>query len=162
MTIIKVTFGIIKPGIPVVLAPQQFEAERVVESVAEAQGSPVIRVGHDWLFSPGSHTLEEQTLYIWSRAEQTLMDAYVESAGGDEWAPPRYRIPLLGHHQVVNAAVAYVAIIEARNGGLDITEADIQAGFRNASWLGRFQILSRDPVIVVDAAFSIFFQLLGV
>ena len=144
--------GIIKPEIPVVLAPQQFEAERVVESIAEAQGSPVIRVGHDWLFSPGSHTLEEQTLYIWSRAEQTLMDAYVESAGGDEWAPPRYRIPLLGHHQVVNAAVAYVAIVEARNGGLHITEADIRAGFRNASWLGRFQILSRDPVIVVDAA----------
>ena len=33
-----------------------------------------------------------------------------------------------------------------------MNEADIQAGFRKASWLGRFQILSRDPLIVVDAA----------
>ncbi|MEA1979080.1 MAG: folylpolyglutamate synthase/dihydrofolate synthase family protein [Chloroflexota bacterium] len=144
--------GIIKTGIPVVLAPQQFEAERVVETVAEAEGAPLIRVGHDWLYSPGPRNLEGQTLYIWSRAEQPLMDAFVDSAGGDEWAPPRYQIPLLGHHQVVNAAVAYAAIVEARNAGLDVKEADIQAGFRKASWLGRFQILSRDPLIVADAA----------
>ena len=144
--------GIIKSGIPVVLAPQQFEAERVVESVAEAEGAPLIRVGYDWLYSPGTHNFDAQTLYIWSRAEQPLMDAFVDSAGGDEWAPPRYQIPLLGHHQVVNAAVAYAAIVEARNSGLDMKEADIQAGFRKASWLGRFQILSRDPLIVADAA----------
>jgi dihydrofolate synthase/folylpolyglutamate synthase len=144
--------GIIKSGIPVVLAPQQIEAERVVEGVAEAEGAPLIRVGHDWLYSPGTHNFDGQTLHIWSRAEQPLMDSFVDSAGGDEWAPPRYQIPLLGHHQVVNAAVAYAAIVEARNSGLDVKEADIQAGFRNASWLGRFQILSRDPIIVVDAA----------
>ena len=144
--------GIIKSGIPVVLAPQQSEAERVVESVAEAVGSPLIRVGQDWLYSPGSHNLERQTLYIWSRAEQPLMDAFVDSAGGDEWVPPRYQIPLLGHHQVVNAAVAYAAIVEAKNSGLDVKEVDIQAGFRNVSWLGRFQILSWNPIIVVDAA----------
>ena len=98
--------GIIKSGIPVVLAPQQFEAERVVESVAEAEGAPLFRVGHDWLYSPGTHNFDGQTLFIWSRAEQPLMDAFVDAAGGDEWAPPRYQIPLLGHHQVVNAAVA--------------------------------------------------------
>ena len=144
--------GIIKSGIPVVLAPQQFEAERVVESVAEAEGAPLIRVGHDWLYSPGTHNFDGQTLYIWSRAEQPLMDAFVDSAGGDEWAPPRYQIPLLGHHQVVNAAVAYAAIVEARNSGLDVKEADIHTGFLNVSWSGRFQILSRSPIIVVDAA----------
>jgi dihydrofolate synthase/folylpolyglutamate synthase len=144
--------GIIKPGIPVVLAPQQFEAERIVESVAKAEGAPLIRVGHDWLYSPGTHILDGQTLYIWSRAEQPRMDAFVESAGGDEWVPPRYQIPLLGHHQVVNAAVAYAAIVEARNSGLDVKEADILAGFGNVSWPGRFQILSRNPLIVVDAA----------
>jgi len=144
--------GIIKPGIPVVMAPQQFEAERVVESVAKAEGAPLIQVGQDWLYSHGPHNLDGQTLYIWSRAEQPLMDAFVDSAGGDEWTPPRYQIPLLGHHQVVNAAVAYAAIVEARNSGLDVKEADIQAGFRNVSWSGRFQILSRDPIIVVDAA----------
>ncbi len=144
--------GIIKPRIPVILAPQQFEAERVVESVAEAQGAPLIRVGHDWLYSPGTHNFDGQTLYIWSQAEQPLMDSFVDSAGSDEWAPPRYQIPLLGHHQVVNAAVAYAAIAEARNSGLDVKEADIHAGFRSASWSGRFQILSRDPIIVVDAA----------
>ena len=80
------------------------------------------------------------------------MDAFVDSAGGDEWAPPRYQIPLLGHHQVVNAAVAYAAIVEARNSGLDVKEADIHTGFLNVSWSGRFQILSRSPIIVVDAA----------
>src|SRR3990172_5375101 len=38
--------GIIKPGIPVVLAPQQREAELIVSQAAQDLGSPLVRVGH--------------------------------------------------------------------------------------------------------------------
>jgi len=144
--------GIIKPGVPVVSAPQQHEAERVIEEVARGQGSPLVRVGHDWLYAPGWHDLDGQALHVWSAKEQPLMDAFVDSAGGEEWVPPRYDIPLLGHHQVVNGAVAYAALRVAGERGLTIGEEAIHEGFRNVRWLGRFQILSRAPLIVVDSA----------
>jgi dihydrofolate synthase/folylpolyglutamate synthase len=144
--------GIIKPGVPVVLAPQQREAELVVERVASEMGSPLIRVGHDWLFAPGSRGLNGQSLSVWSAAEQPLMDAYVQSAGDDEWTPPRFEIPLLGHHQVVNAATAYAALQVANDRGLRVSTDAIRQGFRDVSWPGRFQILSQSPTVVVDSA----------
>ena len=144
--------GIIKAGIPVVLAPQQQEAEHVVEQIAAERGAPLIKIGRDWLYAPGAHDLAHQSLHIWSAAEQPLMDAFVESAGGEEWAPPRYEIPLLGHHQVVNAAVAYAALRVLRQGGLSLTEDAVQRGFRDVRWPGRFQVLSTDPAVVIDSA----------
>lgn len=144
--------GIIKPGVPVVLAPQQYEADRVIEGIAGERKAPLIRVGRDWLFSAGSRDLEGQTLYIWASAEQPLMDAYVDSAGSEEWAPPRYEIPLLGHHQIVNAAVAYAALREAERRGLAIGEAAIREGLAGVHWPGRLEILSRSPLVLVDSA----------
>ncbi len=144
--------GIIKPGVPLILAPQQHEALQVVTAIAQERGSPVIQVGREWLYAPGSHDLEGQSLYIWSAGEQRLMDDYVEAAGGDEWAPPRYSIPLLGYHQVVNAAVAYAALQALRAQGLALPEKAIRQGFSEVSWPGRFQVLAKDPAVVVDSA----------
>ena len=144
--------GIIKPGIPIVLAPQQHEALKTVQAIAEERGSPLILVGRDWLFSPGSHDLNGQSLYVWSKEEQPLMDAYVESAGGEEWAPPKYWIPLLGYHQVINAAVAYTALAEAVKRGLNLPNGSIRKGFQDVDWPGRFQILSHEPVVIIDSA----------
>jgi dihydrofolate synthase/folylpolyglutamate synthase len=144
--------GIIKPGVPVISAPQQHEAERVVEDAARSVDAPLSLVGRDWLYSPGTRDLSGQILYVWSSAEQSMMDAYVESAGGEEWAPPRYWIPLLGHHQVVNGAVAYATIQILKTQGFEVSEDAIQKGFRETNWPGRFQILTTNPVLVVDAA----------
>ncbi len=144
--------GIIKPGVALVLAPQQQEADHVVERIAAELGAPLVKVGRDWLYAPGGHDLAHQSLHIWSAAEQPLMDAFVESGGGEEWAPPRYEIPLLGYHQVVNAAVAYAALRVLRERGLSVTEEAVQRGFREVRWPGRFQVLSSDPAVVIDSA----------
>lgn len=144
--------GIIKRGVPVISAPQQSEAQHVVEEIAASMQAPLVLMGRDWLFSPGNHTLDGQSLYVWSSEEQPLMDAYVESAGEEEWAPPRYFIPLLGYHQVVNAAVAYATLQATKTRGLKIPEPAIRQGFMDVSWRGRFEILARDPIVVVDSA----------
>ncbi len=144
--------GIIKEGVPVVVAPQQYEAGRVIQHIADERNAPLVEVGKDWLFSTGSHSLEGQTLYIWSSEEQPLMDTFVETAGGEEWAPPRYEIPLLGYHQVINTAVAYAALQSGRSNGIEVSEAEIKQGFKNVDWPGRFQIVSRRPMIIVDSA----------
>jgi dihydrofolate synthase/folylpolyglutamate synthase len=109
-------------------------------------------VGRDWLFSPGRHSLEGQNLYVWSQEEQPMMDSFVESAGKEEWVPPRYEISLLGYHQVVNATTAYAALSVVRDGGFSLTNQQITDGFENAKWPGRFQVLSLKPTIVVDSA----------
>ncbi len=144
--------GIIKPGVPIILAPQQLEADLVVASTAEERGAPLVRVGKEWLFAPGSRHLHGQAMYVWPASEQALMDAYVDSAGGEEWTPPRYQIPLLGYHQVINAAVAYAALMEAKKLGMELPESAIREGFLHVHWPGRFQILNGDPVIIVDSA----------
>jgi dihydrofolate synthase/folylpolyglutamate synthase len=144
--------GIIKPGVPVVVAPQKDEARKVIEQAAEQQSAPLIQVGRDYLFAPLSHSLENQTLLVWAASEQTFLDAYIESGGTQEWEPTRLTIPLLGYHQVENAATAYAALRTARDQGLHLSEEEIRTGFRNASWSGRFEILQRHPAVIIDSA----------
>lgn len=129
--------GIIKPGRPVVSSVQQAEAQKVVEMAAAERGSPLAAVGQDFLYTPTSHSLAGQDFQVWK-------------AGGQ---PEMLHIPLLGLHQVENAATAYAALCVAREQGLDrINNAAIRTGFAKALWPGRFEILHLDPPVIVDSA----------
>src|SRR5204862_963304 len=67
--------GIIKPGIPVVSAPQQPEAAAVLERLAAERGAPLVRVGVDWLFRPEAHSLDGQSFEVWSAHEEQQLRA---------------------------------------------------------------------------------------
>lgn len=144
--------GIIKPGRPVVLAPQKEEASIVVSRVAKERGSPLVRVGKDYLFAPWGHNMERQTILVWSAEEQALVNEYIETSGRNHWQPTRLTIPLLGFHQVENAATAYAALQIGKAQGLNISEAAIEHGFSQVNWPGRFEFLRRNPPLVVDSA----------
>jgi dihydropteroate synthase len=63
------------------------------------------------------------------------------------------RVPLLGAYQARNAGVAAVLarqVAAARDGGLD--DATLARGLRNAHWPGRFEVVERDPLLVLDGA----------
>ncbi len=154
-TLAKIAYekaGIIKPNRPVVLAPQREEALVVVERVAAERNAPVVRVGHDYLFAPWSHSLDGQTMLVWRADEQAMVDQYIESGGQMPWEPVRLRIPMLGYHQVQNAACAYAALQVAREMGLAISEDAIRRGFSQVVWEGRFEIVQRSPMLVIDSA----------
>ncbi|HFC09744.1 MAG TPA: bifunctional folylpolyglutamate synthase/dihydrofolate synthase [Chloroflexi bacterium] len=144
--------GIIKPGVPVVMAPQPPEARQRIAAVAAEREAPLIEVGRDWLYAPVARSLEGQVLFVWHKAEQPLVDAFVESGGFQEWEPTRLRISLLGPHQVINAATAYAALQTARRQGLALSPEAIRRGFAAARWPGRFEVLHRNPPLVVDGA----------
>lgn len=144
--------GIIKPGIPVVLEPQRDEARNVVNEIAKSRGSKLIQVGKDYLFAPMNRSLDGQTFLVWSPSEQGKMDKYVESGTVKEWEPTRLFIPLLGYHQVENAATAYVALKTAVQSGMKISEEAIREGFASTRWLARFEILRKEPPVVIDSA----------
>ena len=144
--------GIIKPGRPVVCAPQAVDARHVIEEAAGAKGSNLIQVGRDYFYAPQSHSLDGQTMFVWPSSEQDLINEYIESGGRSTWEPVRLNLPLLGYHQVVNAATAYAALQTAAGAGLKIHLLDIQAGFSSVSWPARFELLRRNPPVVIDSA----------
>lgn len=144
--------GIVKPGVPVVSAPQKEEALGVLERIAAERGAPLTLVGRDWLFRPVKHSLDGQTFEIWSAEEQRPLNALRARGRMVNWKPLQLEIPLLGQHQVENGAVAYAALMALRERGLPISPDAIREGLRGVRWPGRFEILSRRPYLVVDGA----------
>lgn len=59
-------------------------------------------------------------------------------------------LPLLGEHQLKNAAVVLCAIGCLRDRGWKISDEHIREGMKTVSWPGRFELLSRDPDFIVD------------
>jgi len=129
--------GIIKEGIPVVSAPQVEEALKVLERVAKLRNSPFVMVGKDIKFERLTSSLDGQKLAI---SDQRLAVS-----------TPRLdlEIPLLGEHQIENAATAYAAL---KTSGLEISDESIQKGFSRVEWPARFEILRRQPPVVIDSA----------
>ena len=149
--------GIIKPGVPVVVSPQKDEARHVIERIAAERGSPVVQVGRDYLFAELDHSLESgQTMLVWPAAEQGKVDVFIESGDGEEVEPVHLHIPLLGYHQIENAATAYSALQVFSGKSLPVSAAAIQQGFAEVSWPGRFEVLqtpqAQHPALVLDCA----------
>jgi dihydrofolate synthase / folylpolyglutamate synthase len=138
-TLAKIAYekaGIIKPGRPVVLAPQVAEAREVIRATAAERGCRLVEVGEDVFYAGEEHSLDGQILRV----------------GLKDSPPVQLRIPLLGSHQVENAATAYAALQMTRESGLTIPDQAIQAGFQQVSWPGRFELLRREPPLVIDSA----------
>jgi dihydrofolate synthase / folylpolyglutamate synthase len=122
--------GIIKQEVPVVSASQAAEALEVLKLVARANNSLLVMVGTDVKFERLTSSLDGQT-FILQPSSLTLT------------------IPLLGKHQVENAAIAYTAL---QTSGIPISEASLQQGFAQAKWPARFEVLRREPPVVIDSA----------
>jgi dihydropteroate synthase len=58
------------------------------------------------------------------------------------------RLPLLGAHQGTNAGVAAALARQVA----EVSGADLARGLRNAHWPGRFEVLDREPLVVLDGA----------
>ncbi|MFZ5884637.1 MAG: bifunctional folylpolyglutamate synthase/dihydrofolate synthase [Chloroflexota bacterium] len=120
--------GIIKEGVPVVSAPQKEEALEVILRVARERNAPLTLVGRDVTFEPISSSLDGQKLRIQNS---------------------EFGIPLLGAHQLENAATAYAAI---KASGIPVSEEAIQKGFSQVKWRARFEIARRNPPVIFDSA----------
>ena len=77
-----------------------------------------------------SHSLEGQVFDCGSRKELFL--------------------PLLGDHQLHNASVVLSIADTLKEIGWNITEENIRDGIRDVSWPGRFDIVGRNPLFIID------------
>lgn len=144
--------GIIKQNRPVVLAPQDEIPRLVVERIAHERSAPLLLVGQALLFSARSHSLDGQSMILWSKDDQQKVNEYLNDPQTSDWKPLELQIPLLGYHQVQNAATAFAVLEIVQKEGIHISDDAIRKGFASVDWPGRFELINKDPAIVVDSA----------
>jgi len=127
--------GIIKPGSIVVTAPQAPETMKVLEDVCRQQKVKLVRVGEDVIWRQKSIRPEKQSFRL-----KGLMGEY------------DIEVPLLGEHQLENAATAVAAAEALAGRGAVITARAIINGIASVSWPGRLQVLRKKPWVIVDGA----------
>lgn len=121
--------GIIKPGCRAVLYPCPPSVRKIIAARCLAAGAPLDIADFSTL-SPVSSTLEGQVF---------------------DFGPRRgLRLPLLGSHQLKNAAVALTTIDALRSRGWLIPESAVAQGLAEVSWPGRFQLTRREPTVILD------------
>jgi dihydrofolate synthase/folylpolyglutamate synthase len=137
--------GIIKPGAEVVSAPQFPEALKVIEQVCKEKGVRLIKAGRDVTWQKDAFDDKGQSFKV-----KGMKGKYA------------LRIPLLGEHQMENAANAVAAVELLMEKGSKVTRQNIAEGLAKVNWPGRLQILGRKPWVVVDGAHNAYsFKRLG-
>ena len=135
--------GIIKRGVPVVMAGQKKSAEKVILDTAKEKGSQAVQSNLVYRVEQGSHSLDGQNFQFLPNSNNDL---------GVSQPSLEYFMPLIGGHQLENARTAYTALQIIKGKGFKISEENIREGFRRIDWPGRMEIISRDPLIIVDGA----------
>ncbi|MEK7814565.1 MAG: folylpolyglutamate synthase/dihydrofolate synthase family protein [Chloroflexota bacterium] len=130
--------GIIKPGVPVVIAPQQPAARSVLLSVCQERHARPIQLGVDITWEGGPADDTGQRLVVHGQ-----LGAY------QLW------IPLLGTFQLENAAAAVAALEALAQQGYHVSNEAIREGFARVSWPCRLEVLRRDPLVVADGAHNV-------
>ena len=132
--------GIIKPGVPVVVGPQEPEAVSVLEAAARREGAPLTVVGRDVGFDVVSIDIKGTTVD---------MDLPL-------FGPVRATTGLVGEHQAANCATAAAALgvlAGMTTASASISPDDLRQGLASAANPGRFEVVASDPfAVVLDGA----------
>ena len=127
--------GILKPDLFAVLASQEQSAAKVLLAKAADVGIEVAREGIEYEVLSRQIAVGGQLLTI-----RGVKDVYSELF-----------LPLHGKHQAANAAAALVAA-EVFFGDQPLDLDAVKLGFANATSPGRFEVVRRDPTVILDAA----------
>ena len=141
-TVAKIAFekaGIIKEGVPVIVAPQTDEAMAVIADVAQQRGAPLLSVAERSSWQKRRFDMCGQVFTLTSAESAYELET-----------------PLLGGYQMENAATA-VAIAETlRKRGVELDDDSIRRGVRDVHWPARLQVLATPDkggkLLVVDGA----------
>ena len=121
--------GIIKPGCPAVIYRAAPSVEAVFEEKCRAVGSELHKADFDAICLH-THDLTGQ-VFDFGRFQAL-------------------HLPLLGEHQLKNAAVVLTTADVLKARGWAITDENIRQGLATVRWPGRFELLRKDPLFIVD------------
>lgn len=123
--------GIIKNTRPVLYGGEDDVAREVIKAAAKDRDSEYIEVDYTRLENINA-TLDGTTFDF---------DGFKQA-----------RISLLGLYQPRNAAVVLSAVRAMRKYGYEISDKAVREGLEGARWQARFEILSREPLVIFDGA----------
>ena len=129
--IAAVKAGILKENVPVVMYPEKESVEKVIRSAAKEKHCP--------LTAPDFSLLSVQNYSL---------DGIDFSYG----ALSGLHLPLIGTYQPCNAAVAIETARVLRMRGYSISDEDIRRGLSEVVWKGRFEVLRKEPVFLLDGS----------
>lgn len=125
--------GIVKEGVPVVTAAMGAAFE-VIQQIAGERQAPMVHIDPT----------------MWSRlSKQDFTQAFVIQGSFKEY---RVKTSLLGKHQGENIAVAIAAVEQLQTRGVYISDNDIHEGIATVSHPGRMEVISREPIVLLDGA----------
>ena len=142
--------GIIKPGGRVVTAPQKEQAMGVINYVANHNKADLKVVGRQVFLSSGNLPevrLDQDGVPV----SQNFTIAYEDNPEGPQ-TKLRVRLPLMGNHQQINAAVATATLLELRKAGILVGAEAVLSGLAHVRWPGRLEVVRREPLVIADGA----------
>ncbi|NBX02753.1 MAG: bifunctional folylpolyglutamate synthase/dihydrofolate synthase, partial [Alphaproteobacteria bacterium] len=143
--------GIIKRGVPVVSGATHASARRVIRATAARRHAPLLELGRDFsarflgVADPTGDTPAAGVVRV-------RLPAVLAGPGSPE---PTFSVAMAGPHQAENASLAVVAARWLDALGHTVPEDAIAAGLRRAVLPARVQVISRRPLVVVDAAHNV-------
>ena len=123
--------GIIKSGSPILYGGEDMSAGEVIKLRAAEVGSEYFTVSY---------------------GDIKNLSSTLEGSRFDYLGHKDISIKLLGLYQPRNASLVLSAVDILRSGGLNIPEDAVKSGLEDARWAGRFEIISREPLIIFDGA----------
>ena len=128
--IAKAKAGIIKEGTPLITVRQTDEVLAVFRKTCRERKAP-LHIAAQAVPVPEERSLTGQT-FLWE--------------GG------RFRLCLLGEHQLENAAAALETVRVLREAGMPVPDEAVSEALACVRWPARFEVLSEDPVFILDGA----------
>lgn len=146
--------GIIKRSAPVVSAPQDPEALEVIAAAARRRDCPL------YLAATGNGAAAVSPAGVprpagLARFRRTsLAGQVIDYSGPGLPALTDLALPLLGRHQVENAATALTAagVLKERALAPRLDDRAVRVGLAATVWPGRFEVFGETPPIIVDGA----------
>lgn len=120
---------IIKTGTDAVIYREPASVEAVFEARCKEVGATLTKADFDSL-ELVSASLEGQ-IFNWGQYKNLEM-------------------PLLGQHQLKNAAVVLTIVEVLRKRGWKISDEAVREGIATVSWPGRFELIGRKPTFIID------------
>ena len=141
-TLEKIAFeksGIIKDSSNVVIYPQSENITSVIKDVAINKNA----------------TIYEASPQNIEKVKSDITGQWFKYLKNDVFNLPELKINLLGSHQILNALTALLALEIIKSEGYIIRNENIKNGFLNCRFPGRFEIINKNPLIILDGGHNI-------
>lgn len=140
--------GIIKQGVPVVVSDQPYHVRKrvypLIEEISRKHSSPLF-------YAPEIAAMldVEQPSFDWD--ERRFIKTFCSLKLPDNRLF-KIKQPLPGIHQAINLQTSVACLYTMEGSGFEIDWDKAVSGIEKTEWPGRLEVVSKDPLVIVDGA----------